>query len=240
MPLAHASQLGDVSNSLVHLHVEFQQLQEKQQALLEERQRLMAVPGACNVMAGWTTPVPWTSPCVWGQPSRKHAGTTKCCHASKKLHAKTTIIIHHLPSGFARDNIVDLLNSQGFAKKFDFIYAPVRFATMAPVGYAFVNLVSPKAAQECLSKLDGFSDWGTACEDVLSVVWSESDQGLKAIIDRHRNSPVMHISIQEQFKPAMYKDGVKIKLPAPTKTIKPPKNPQQRNKHASDDYDMDS
>jgi len=119
--------------------------------------------------------------------------------------------------------IADLLNSQGFERRFDFIYTPVKFSAMATIGYAFVNFVSAEAAQECVSRLDGFTDWATPCENSLTVLWSEKDQGLATIIDRHSNSPVMHASVREEFKPALYMDGVKTEFPPPTKQIKPPR-----------------
>merc|ERR1712048_1328087 len=111
------------------------------------------------------------------------------CQAEMETQQKTTLTLQNLPSDFTRDSVADLLSSQGFAKKFNFIYVPIKFCTMTPLGYAFVNLVSPEAAEECRSKLDGFSQWDRPCEEVLSVIWCEQDQGLKAIIARHRNSP---------------------------------------------------
>merc|ERR1712019_97857 len=143
--------------------------------------------------------------------------------AEIKPHERTTIVLRNLPEGFSRDMIADLLNSQGFERRFDFIYTPVKFSVMATIGYAFVNFVSAEAAQECLSKLDGFTDWATPCENSLTVLWSVKDQGLATIIDRHRNSKVMHESVREEFKPALYRDGVKTAFPPPTKHIKPPR-----------------
>merc|ERR1712107_830692 len=143
--------------------------------------------------------------------------------AETKPHERTTIVLRDLPEGFSRDMIADLLNSQGLEKMFDFIYTPVKFSVMATIGYAFVNFVSNEAAQECLSRLNGFTEWATPSENSLTVLWSEKDQGLATIIDRHRNSPVMHSSVKEEFKPALYMDGVRTAFPLPTKHIKPPR-----------------
>merc|ERR1712217_971262 len=87
---------------------------------------------------------------------------------------------------------------------------------------AFVNFVSHEAAEECFSRLNGFTDWATPCEKSLSVCWSENDQGLATLVDRHRDSSVMHESVRDEFKPALYKDGVRATFPRPTKYIKPP------------------
>jgi len=143
-----------------------------------------------------------------------------------KPHERTTIVLRDLPDDFSRDMIADLLNSQGLENKFDFIYMPIRLKLIARDGTikcAFVNFESHEAAEECLSRLNGFTDWAAPCEKKLSAFWSENDQGLAALIDRHRNGPVMHESVRDEFKPALYKDGVRATFPCPTKHIKPPR-----------------
>jgi hypothetical protein len=145
-----------------------------------------------------------------------------------------------MPEGFSRDMVADLLNSQGFERKFDFVYTPVKFNVMATIGYAFVNFVSNEAAEECLSKLDGFSDWTTPCENILTAIWSEKDQGLATIIDRHRNSPIMHASVKEEFKPALYLDGVRAAFPLPTRHIKPPRMQRYIRDVANAEHDEES
>merc|ERR1719161_808495 len=96
---------------------------------------------------------------------------------------------------------------------------------MSTIGYAFVNFVGNEWAEKCRLKLDGFAGWSEPCDLLLNPVWSEKDQGFDAIIDRHRNSPVMHDSVLEVFKPVIYKDGVQLPFPRPTRHIKKP------NKH---------
>merc|ERR1719145_4969 len=100
---------------------------------------------------------------------------------------------------------------------------------MTTIGYAFVNFVSPEGAQECHLKLEGFTGWSEPSENACTVIWSEKDQGLAAIIDRHRNSPVMHPSVKDDFKPALYKNGARVAFPAPTKSIRPPRVQRYRN-----------
>jgi hypothetical protein len=119
--------------------------------------------------------------------------------------------------------VAELLNSQGFERRFDFIYTPVKLSAMATLGYAFVNFVSPDAAEECLLKLDGFRSWGSPCEKVLSVTWSDKDQGFEANVGRHRNNAIMHESVREELKAAIYVDGVRATFPRPTKRLKPPR-----------------
>merc|ERR1712048_872435 len=179
---------------------------------------------------GSATSVPQKPLGTWSQHT---AQSPECFRQRSQIeinpHERTTLILRNLPEGFSRDMIADLLNSQGFERKFDFIYTPVKFSVMATIGYAFVNFVSAEAAQECLSRLDGFTDWATPCENSLTVAWSEKDQGLAIIIERHRNSPVMHASVREEFKPAIYIKGVKSAFPEPTKKVKAPRIQRYRD-----------
>merc|ERR1712048_293930 len=61
---------------------------------------------------------------------------------------RTTVMIRNLPVGYTRSLLLDLLNSEGFARKYDFVYLPIDFSSGASLGYAFVDLLSPKCAQE--------------------------------------------------------------------------------------------
>lgn len=218
---------------------EQEKLLDQQEMLQEQRRRLLNMSGACASMSSWATPAPQKPVGTWNQlKEQSHECVRQWNEVDIKPHERTTIVLRNLPEGFSRDMIADLLNSQGFEKKFDFIYTPVKFSVMATIGYAFVNMISHAAAQECVSKLDGFTDWATPCGSSLAVMWSEKDQGLATIIDRHRNSPVMHSSVQEEFKPALYVDGVQTAFPLPTKKIKPPRV-QRYNRDLADVEDAE-
>lgn len=184
----------------------------------EQKFRLLSTSNASSTQAPQKLVVSWNQCEV-----QSYRSTSKRSQTEVKPHDRTTVVLCDLPEGFSRDMVADLLNSQGLQMKFDFIYTPVKFSTMVTIGYAFVNFVSHEAAKECLSRLSGFTGWATPCENSLSTLWSEKDQGLAAIIDRHRNSPVMHESVKEEFKPALYIKGVRAAFPRPTKKIKAPR-----------------
>merc|ERR1719464_1745907 len=42
----------------------------------------------------------------------------------------TTVMLRNLPIGLTRSTLLDLLDSQGFAGKYDFAYLPVNFDTL--------------------------------------------------------------------------------------------------------------
>lgn len=55
------------------------------------------------------------------------------------------------------------------------------------------------------------------------VAWNDKQQGLPALVERYRNSPVMHASVPEECKPVIISDGRRAPFPAPTQKVKAPK-----------------
>jgi len=215
-----------------------QELLDERRRLEDQRQRLitMSLGSVRALPAPLTLPsatsartMPAPPPGCWNQAQSAHLNQVQQASQAER-DANTSLILRNLPTEFSRDMTFELLQSHGLAGAVDFIYAPVNFSTMETIGYAFVNLVSHEAAEMCRSRLDGFNDWREPCELVLEVVWSEKDQGLSAIIDRHRNSPVMHESVLDQYKPAIYKNGLQLPFPAPTKPVKKPSKHRFRDR----------
>jgi len=150
---------------------------------------------------------------------------------------QTTVCLRELPEGISRDLVVEALASNGFQIDCDFAYVPMKFGSKAAIGYAFVNFVSHEAAVRCFEKMNDFRSWGIACSIGCKVTWSEGDQGLKAIIERHRNGPVMHHSVPDEAKPALFKNGVRQPFPAPTKNIRPPRPKRYKAEAAGQEED---
>jgi len=137
--------------------------------------------------------------------------------------AKTTVMLRNLPSGYMRSSVVELLEDEGLDGSFDFVYLPMDFGNNCCLGYAFVNFLSAADALRCWRIFEGFTEWGRPSEKVCEVSWSDPQQGLAANIERYRNSPVMHQSVPEEWKPAIFQAGTPVMFPTPTKTIKAPK-----------------
>lgn len=136
---------------------------------------------------------------------------------------KTTVMLRNLPDGFSRDALLLLLNSEGFAGKYDFAYFPVDFDTLLGLKHAFVNMLSPAEAESLRSHLEGFTGWSTPSDSVCTVAWNDRQQGLPALVERYRNSPVMHETVPDEAKPIILVDGRRARFPPPTQKIKAPK-----------------
>jgi len=140
-----------------------------------------------------------------------------------------TVMIRNLPNNYGRDDVVALLDEQGFSAKYDFVYLPIDFKNSSGLGYAFVNMVCHDDALELKEKLEGFKDWKVTSQKVCEVAWGNPEQqGLDFHISRYRNSPVMHNSVKEEFKPLIFQNGKPVPFPEPTKA---PRRPRMK-KHA--------
>mmetsp|Transcript_66259 Transcript_66259/g.184516 ORF Transcript_66259/g.184516 Transcript_66259/m.184516 type:complete len:452 (-) Transcript_66259:225-1580(-) len=154
--------------------------------------------------------------------------------------SRTTVMLRNLPNGYSRSMLIDLINAEGFRGKYDFVYLPVDFSSQAGIGYAFVNFSSPIDAERCHAHFEGFKRWSLPSEKVCTVTWAGPHQGLSAHMERYRNSPVMHDSVPDEWKPVVFHAGARIPFPQPTQPIRKPKirrrpdASQQRDSNSSD------
>jgi hypothetical protein len=137
---------------------------------------------------------------------------------------QTTIIIRNLSKDCTRDAMIQMLQSEGFAGSYDMVHVPVGFQDLTGLGHALINFLDPAIAQDALLHFDQFSGLSA---DLCQTGWSNV-QGLPAHVKRYRDSPMMHESIPDQFKPAMFKDGVQVPFPEPTKQLKAPRIRHQK------------
>lgn len=122
------------------------------------------------------------------------------------------------------------MDEQGFFAAYDLVYLPIDFATRTGLGYAFVNFTTEANASRFIEHFHGFSAWSTPSKKSCEVSLSNELQGLEAHIERYRSSPVMHESVPDDFKPAIFTDGIRSDFPAPTRPIKQPRLRASRQK----------
>jgi hypothetical protein len=164
-------------------------------------------------------------------PADNSDSDTESCRAERVLcwadeddaDDKTTLMFRNLPNEYSRDAFTGLLDAEGFAGRYDFVYVPIDFKSANGFGYAFVNMTSHRAACQFMRHFTGFSGWQFESSKVAEVTWSSPSQGYDAHVERYRNSPVMHEAVPDEFKPAMFAGGKRVAFPAPTKFIKMPR-----------------
>lgn len=142
---------------------------------------------------------------------------------------RTTTMMRNVPSGLSRPRLLALLYEEGFRGEIDFLYLPVDFVIGATSGYAFVNLASPAAARRFRAHFHRFSRWGGRSRLVCNVSWAkDGQQGLRANVERYRNSAVMHPSVAEEQRPILLSAGTVMPFPRPTRRIWPPTSTRRR------------
>merc|ERR1712187_291806 len=136
---------------------------------------------------------------------------------------RTTVMLRSLPLSLTRDELVKILDHEGFARKYDFVYVPIEFTAGHGMGYAFVNMTSPEIARCLFLHFEGFSSWATPSDEICTVTWSNPLQGLAAHVQRYRDSPIMHRQVPEAWKPLLFVNNQRVRFPPPTKRLKAPK-----------------
>lgn len=135
----------------------------------------------------------------------------------------TTVMLRNIPNNYSREMLLSLIDKEGFASSYDFVYLPIDFSSQAGLGYAFVNFVTSDDAERCQQHFEGFCDWSVPSEKVCSVTWAGPHQGLRPHVERYRNSPVMHDTVPDEWKPAVFVNGTRTPFPPPTQPIRKPK-----------------
>lgn len=135
---------------------------------------------------------------------------------------RTTLMLKNLPSGYLRPELTKLLEEQGFAGRFNFVHVPVDCFSGSGLGYGFINMVDGLAAEQVYTQLQGFSNWKAKSQKVLELHWGE-EQGLDLLVERYRNSRMMHASVPDAYRPVILVNGEVAQFPAPTKRILKPR-----------------
>jgi len=141
--------------------------------------------------------------------------------AASVMYSRTTLMLDNVSAACSRTDIINCLDGMGFQGEYDLVYLPTNFKTWEACHYAFVNMTTPEAAVRATQVLDGLEGFCADGQEALRVHWSDL-QGLRANVERYRNSPVMHPDVPEQYRPLMLVNGLSACFPSPTRSIKVP------------------
>mmetsp|Transcript_13333 Transcript_13333/g.25142 ORF Transcript_13333/g.25142 Transcript_13333/m.25142 type:complete len:318 (-) Transcript_13333:77-1030(-) len=140
----------------------------------------------------------------------------------------TTVMIRNIPNNMTREGLAQLLENRS-CTSYNFLYVPRDLHRSSGLGYAFVNFLTNADAKEAWNRLTGFKDWKEVEERFTStkeckVCWGREDQqGWHRQVEYYKNSPLMHHSVPDDCRPALFQDGNRIEFPPPTKKLRPPR-----------------
>jgi hypothetical protein len=144
-----------------------------------------------------------------------------------EVQGPTTVNLKNLPPNCTLSSVQATLDQEGFSGYYNFIHVPVNFRNRTSLGYAQVNLLDHSLSEMFCQHFTGFTNWATdtsSCELLGCVAdFTASHQGIDTLIERYRNSPLMHESVPDEFKPALFGNSMRIQFPAPTMRIKAPR-----------------
>jgi hypothetical protein len=81
-------------------------------------------------------------------------------------------------------------------------------------GFAFVNFENHAGAKRCMSLFEGFQNWGSLSKKVCTVEWGERQGDLQSQVLAHGNGAILRTDVPEEFKPALFSNGVKVSYSA--------------------------
>lgn len=125
---------------------------------------------------------------------------------------RTTLVLRKLPKSVTRTSLLEMLNTAGMQGLYDFVYLPVDFKKGKVFGYAIINFTTNHSAEQASFHLEGAG---------VNIDWSDSHQGFDELIQRYRDSPIMHPSMPETSKPLIFSNGLVVPFPGPTKKFPP-------------------
>jgi len=164
---------------------------------------------------------------TWGQSFQSVGGGDEAGRVSALSYTPqdelTTIMMRNIPNNVTREQLLTLVNDEGFQGRYNLLYLPVDLKNKVGLGYAFVNFVSHEDAEAFSQHFRGYKNWNMQSDKVCEITWSDALQGLDEHVQRYRDCPVMHESIPDEFKPVLFKDGVRMPFPEPTKRIRAPR-----------------
>jgi hypothetical protein len=184
--------------------------------------------GSCNDLRSQTAQSCFVPMAKKGRCSSKTSGF-KGGRSDAEAERQTTVIIRHLPKSCKLAEVLNALNAEGFQGFYDFVHVPVDFVSEMSLGYALVNFVDAAKSMLFLNNLQRIKEsnaWVPHCifsDEQCHADFSTELQGLKAQVERYRNSSVMHASVPQGYKPALFRNGWQVAFPPATQRIKAPR-----------------
>merc|ERR1719343_803857 len=157
-----------------------------------------------------------------GETSSEDSDIVRESQVGVHQRANTTAAMMNIPAEYTRDQLLELIDQQGFRGSYRLFYLPISFQTELNQGYAFIDFTTTENFDKFKEHFHGFREWNLPSDRVCDVSVSDKFSNLDDRIEAYRNSPIMHKSVQKRFKPVLFQNGQRICFPKPTEKIRAP------------------
>lgn len=140
-------------------------------------------------------------------PEAQHAKASVCQDTAEQQaegEERSTLVLQSLDSNILRSEVQAMLDDEGFAGAYDFLYVPMDFNTRGNLGHAIINFSTKDAAAAFQKAFEGRVEVNTPIN------------GLDNLMRRYRNSPVMHPAVPDEYRPVVFRAGRRTDFLAPT------------------------
>jgi len=118
---------------------------------------------------------------------------TQCVLPSRPprcAHGQTTLMMRSIPNDHSRDQLLQLVNCEGFERYYDFFYLPIDADSGLNLAYAFINFVDADSAKRFSKHFTGYHKWIYPSRKQCSISLSKV-QGYANNVKSFKTKPLM-------------------------------------------------
>jgi hypothetical protein len=130
--------------------------------------------------------------------------------------APTTLILSCLPKDLSQEDLIEILDKEGFSSFYDFLHLPMDPELRGNLGYAIVNLTRHEYGLALSALLHGRSSWCGTSAPACQVTWSTKVQGVTQLFESYKDSAACREGVPPEMRPTWFSSGWPRPLPLET------------------------
>lgn len=128
--------------------------------------------------------------------------------------APNTLMLSNLPDDLLQEDLIEILDKEGFSGFYDFLYLPSNASSGSKLGYAIVNMTRHEYGLALSASMQGRTSWCGTAAPGCQVTWSVAQQGIGELIKHYRDHPACQDSVPEEMRPTFFSGGWPRPFPA--------------------------
>jgi len=132
--------------------------------------------------------------------------------------APTTLILSNLPKDLQQEDLIEIIDKEGFSGFYDFLHMPMDLDLSSNLGYATVNLTRHEYGLALSALMHGRSSWCGANTLACQVTWDTHSQGLTQLIEHYQGHPACGDKVPLDMRPTWFSSGWPHPLPLEKQT----------------------